>query len=94
MLSGTAPLLAYARAESFEGLDSFDFRVSDGVNTSALAEVTIAVCTGTETVPPQVLYTVPEDSATHVWVHEMPVYPGVYAPSIIVQSTEPSARRR
>ena len=89
VLSGTVPSLTYTPADNLEGLDGFDFRVSDGVNTSPPAEVAIEVHTGAETVPPEVLYTAPEDGASDVRVYDVPLYPGVYGPSILAQFTEP-----
>jgi hypothetical protein len=42
-LSGTAPNLSYTPTNGYAGPDSFTFTVSDGVNTSALATITIQV---------------------------------------------------
>jgi acid phosphatase type 7 len=42
-LSGTAPSLTYTPAADFYGSDSFTFRVSDGVSSSAPATVSITV---------------------------------------------------
>ena len=42
-LTGTPPTLTYTPAATFAGLDEFEFTVSDGVNTSLPALVTIIV---------------------------------------------------
>lgn len=43
VLSGTAPNLTYTPAPNFQGTDSFSFTVSNGVNTSVAATVSIFV---------------------------------------------------
>jgi len=54
-LSGTPPNLTYTPAEDFEGLDGFEFTVSDGLNMSLPAFVTIIVNGNPETYLPLVL---------------------------------------
>jgi uncharacterized repeat protein (TIGR01451 family) len=88
-LSGTLPSLTYTPVGGFEGLDSFSFRVSDGINTSLPAEVTIEVNTGTETTPPEVVFTTPSDGATGIGVYGTEEYSGTYSPAIWAQFNEP-----
>jgi uncharacterized repeat protein (TIGR01451 family) len=88
-LSGTMPKLTYTPASGFEGLDSFAFRVSDGVDTSLPAEVTIEVATGAEAMPPEVVFTVPRDGAEHVVIYATPIYAGTYMPVIWAMFNEP-----
>jgi uncharacterized repeat protein (TIGR01451 family) len=88
-LSGAPPNLTYTPAETFEGLDSFSFRVDDGADTSRPAEVTLQVHTGEETTPPEVVLTVPEDGATDVRVYGTPVFTGTYYPNIWIKFDEP-----
>ena len=63
--------------------------MSDDVNTSLPAEVSIQVNTGAETTPPEVLYSTPQDGATDVWVYETPVFTDTYYPTIWAKFTEP-----
>ena len=51
--------------------------------------VTIGVNTGAETIPPEVLFTVPSDGATDVKVSMTPVITDTYHPTIQVQFDEP-----
>jgi len=88
-LSGSPPDMVYTPADGFEGGDRFSFRVGDGVHTSLPAEVAIEVSTGVETIPPEVLFTLPGDDATGVRVYETPVLTDTYHPTIWVQFTEP-----
>ena len=48
-LSGTAPNLTYTPNANNQGADRFSFRVSNGINTSNLATVSITVAAGTPT---------------------------------------------
>jgi len=88
-LSGSVPDLTYTPAAGFEGTDYFTFRVSDGLNTSLPAMVGLTVQTGSESEPPDVLYTFPEPGATEVRILDTPVYTGTYVPTIIVWFSEP-----
>jgi uncharacterized repeat protein (TIGR01451 family) len=88
-LSGTVPVLTYTPAGGFEGLDSFAFRVSDVVNTSLPAEVTIVVNAGVETTPPEVVFTVPRNGQEDVTVYDTSIYSDTYMPTIWVMFNEP-----
>jgi uncharacterized repeat protein (TIGR01451 family) len=88
-LTGTYPNLTYTPEDGFEGGDNFSFSVSDGVNTSLPAEVSIHVATGTESIPPEVLFTIPTDSAVNVPVYQTPWVVNEYLPSIWAQFSEP-----
>ena len=46
ILSGTPPLVTYTPATNYAGGDSFTFKATDGVTTSAAATVTISVLAG------------------------------------------------
>jgi uncharacterized repeat protein (TIGR01451 family) len=88
-LTGSAPNLIYTPAAGFEGVDYFTFRVSDGLNTSLPAMVMLTVQTGTESEPPEVLYTSPEAGAVHVPILDTPLGDGTYMPTIIAWFSEP-----
>jgi uncharacterized repeat protein (TIGR01451 family) len=88
-LTGTPPDLTYTPADNFEGLDSLSFRVNDSTNISLPAEVLILVNTGTEAIPPAVLFTSPLDGESNVLVYNTPVYSDTYYPLIWAQFTEP-----
>lgn len=89
VLSGTSPNLLYTPAANFEGPDLFTFRVSDGLKTSAPAEVSIMVGTGAESTPPEVYATSPSPNETGVKASATPVFSGAYLPSIYVYFSEP-----
>ena len=54
-LTGTAPSLTYLPAPGFEGMDGLQFVVSDGVNTSLPAMVTLIVNARPRTYLPMIL---------------------------------------
>jgi hypothetical protein len=92
-LTGTAPSLSYTPAENFTGQDRFTFTVSNGVSESRPADVTVLVQpSSADTVPPEVLWTYPEDGAV---LEEVPTDPllsdeegPLYAPSVLVGFSE------
>ena len=52
-LSGTAPNLTYTPNSGYHGADSFTFRASNGINTSAPATVTFSIAVGNPTADAQ-----------------------------------------
>ena len=88
-LSGPLPSLTYVPVVNFEGLDSFGFTVSDGVDTSRPALVSILVRPGADSTPPDVIYTVPANGADDVPVRMLPMMPDAYHPVIWLMFTEP-----
>ena len=71
-ISGVAPTLTYTPALSFAGLDQLSFTVSDGVNASSPAEVSIAVQPGNDLSPLTVIATEPISRAQTVPVYLTP----------------------
>jgi hypothetical protein len=64
-LSGVPPLLTYTPATNFTGLDRFSFTVSNGVSQSRPADIAVLVQPSpADTIPPEVVWTYPEDGAT------------------------------
>jgi uncharacterized repeat protein (TIGR01451 family) len=88
-LSGTPPNVTYTPATNFEGGDQFTFRVSDGLNLSTPAYVTIDVLTGAETIPPEVVSAWPQPHAVDVMFATEPISAGMYLPNIWAQFDEP-----
>ncbi len=88
-LSGNPPDLTYTPDENFEGMDSFEFTVSDGTHTSYPARVVITVRTGNESEPPNIVMTSPREDENEVRVSETPLYEDVYRPGILAYADEP-----
>jgi hypothetical protein len=88
-LAGTPPDLVYTPAAGFEGFDRFSFAVTSGATRSAPADVGVEVQPGTETVPPEIVATVPADGATGVAVSSTPLLSGVYPPFVWARFSEP-----
>jgi cellulose biosynthesis protein BcsQ len=66
-LSGTEPNMTYTPSLNFNGLDSFTFRVSDGVSNSIPATVSLVVNPADDTpVANDTSVTVPEDTVSHI----------------------------
>ena len=64
-LTGTVPNVTYTPNTGYNGADSFTFNVSNGVNTSTDATVSIAVNVGTPVANPQAV-SVPHNTATSI----------------------------
>jgi len=89
-ITGTPPDLTYTSMGQFNGLDKFQFVASNGTVDSQPADVTIVVFpSSSDTTPPTVLFTFPEDDAENVPVSLSPLAQNAYLPVISARFSEP-----
>lgn len=89
-LSGSAPTFTYTPALNFAGLDRLLFAVSDGLQESAVAEVSIIVEPGDDPAPLKVIAVTPGDGAQGVLMTLYPLTNGdFYLPTLWLQFSKP-----
>lgn len=91
-LEGSPPNVTYTAMKAFSGQDEFEFVVSNGITDSEPAKVSITVQPDpSDTVPPSVVSTFPEDGATNISVKETPSTsdPVRYSPALTAVFSEP-----
>jgi uncharacterized repeat protein (TIGR01451 family) len=92
-LSGNAPALRYTPMATFTGRDSFAFTVSNGITTSAAAEVLLRVLPAPDdTTAPRVWWTAPQAQAVLPGISRTPILTdtsgAVYGPAIQIGFSE------
>jgi len=89
-LSGSAPNFTYTPALNFAGVDRLLFTVSDGLQESAVAEVSISVAPGNDPAPLRVIAAKPADRAQGVLITLAPLTNSdFYLPTLWLQFSKP-----
>jgi uncharacterized repeat protein (TIGR01451 family) len=90
VLTGTLPALTYLPMDDQPRLETFEFTVSNWLETSDPAKVTLHLLPDpNDSLAPQVVSTYPADNQTGVLVYTQPVTLGMYLPALQVRFSEP-----